>query len=103
LVGIALSDGERVALVRRQADGKVFRVVEGGDVLGWTAASIDRDWAVFRQGEREEKLELRFFAAPSAPGLESDTPPGSSTMGNAAQPNLPPPPDGSGGAIAPPP
>lgn len=96
LVGVALSEGERVALVRRQEDGEVFRVTEGGEVLGWVAASIGRERAIFRRGDREERLELEFGASsPAFPGM-SPFPSDSPDMGTDEEPELSPSPDQDG-------
>ncbi len=67
LVGVALSDGKRVALVRRQEDGRVLSVPEGTEVLGWTVQRIESDSASFRRGASEEILVLQFARGQAEP------------------------------------
>ncbi|HEV8680319.1 MAG TPA: hypothetical protein VGQ90_13160 [Stellaceae bacterium] len=62
LVGVVTDGSERHALVRRQSDGAVVEVPEGGDISGWFAVLIDPERAVFRQGGTEEELVLQFDA-----------------------------------------
>lgn len=88
LVGIALSEAGRVALVRRYEDGKVFRVAEGGEVLGWTVSAIKPRQAVFRRGDRRETLEMMFGASsPDFPSLEP-VPSAPETSSGEATPSL---------------
>ena len=68
LVGVALSEGQRVALVQRQADGSVHRVIEGSEVLGWKAIRIEAEAALFRSGDRQEELRLRFAGGSTRDG-----------------------------------
>jgi hypothetical protein len=60
LVGIVTSGGERYALVRRQVDGSVVEIPEGGDISGWFAVLIDPERAVFRQGSAITELMLKY-------------------------------------------
>jgi hypothetical protein len=68
LLGIVTAGGERLAMVRRQSDGVVVNIPEGGDISGWFAVLIDPERAVFRQAGTEEELVLH-FDAPVPPEL----------------------------------
>jgi hypothetical protein len=92
LVGVVTDGTERHALVRRQSDGAVVEVPEGGDISGWFAVLIDPERAVFRQGAIEEELVLQFDAAVPAdlippPRVRATPPP--------AEPAAPPADDGA--------
>jgi hypothetical protein len=63
LLGIVTDGDERLAMVRRQSDGAIVNIPEGGDISGWFAVRIDPERAVFRQGGIEEELVLHFDEA----------------------------------------
>lgn len=76
LIGVAISAGERVAVLEPAGGGAPTRLREGDSYDGWSAVSIESDRVVFRQGNVEETLYLNFNlpapdTAPTAAGAEA--------------------------------
>ena len=58
VLGIVISDDERVSLVRLKKSGETVRMAVGDVVEGWRVESIDRDCVTFRAGEVRDRVEL---------------------------------------------
>ena len=67
LLGVSISSTEKFALVVPDAGGSAFRLREGEDYQGWDLSQIQSNNVLFRQGAREERLELSFDTAPPPP------------------------------------
>ncbi len=66
LVGVVISDGERMAILKRSRSKDYLRVVEGQTVGDWVVKSIAATRVVLRQGTVEEEIVLK-DAAPKRP------------------------------------
>lgn len=64
LIGILISDGERMALIRRGGAGDYLRVRVGQQVDGWSINNIVPDRVVIKKGNIEEELILKDRAQP---------------------------------------
>lgn len=76
LVGVVVSPGERVALVKPHSRDEIERLHEGDTLAGWSAVSIAPDRVVFRRGATEEEILLDYsVSAPALPFPEPDAEP----------------------------
>ena len=66
LIGVLISDGVRMALIRRSRAGDYIRVEEGQEIDGWRIERIVPDRVVIRKGDTREELVLRDQPAPRA-------------------------------------
>ncbi len=66
LIGVLISDGVRMALIRRSRASDYIRVEEGQEIDGWRIERIVSDRVVIRNGEAREELVLRDQPAPQA-------------------------------------
>ncbi len=68
VIGILISDGERMALIRRGAAGNYIRVRVGQEVDGWRVERILPDRVIIHKGGTKEELLLkdRIEPAPKA-------------------------------------
>lgn len=102
LVGVLISPGQRAALLRDVATGKVQTVAQSGVVRGLTLAQVQPDRVLLRQSEESEELPLNVQTGPKL------VPP-QRTMVAPAQPAQPPaavskpqaPVSAAGAAVAP--
>ena len=60
LVGIVIWQGQRIALVRSDADPQIVRIEVGGNVAGWVAVGIEPDSVRFRNGKMEKEVHLKY-------------------------------------------
>ncbi len=60
LVGIVIWQGQRIALVRSDADPQIVRIEVGGNVAGWVAVGIKPDSVLFRNGKMEKEVHLKY-------------------------------------------
>lgn len=66
LVGVLISDGLRMALIRRGRASDYTRVEEGQEIDGWRIERIVADRVVIRKGDTREELILKDQPAPQA-------------------------------------
>ncbi len=66
LVGVLISDGLRMALIRRGRASDYTRVEEGQEIDGWRIERIVPDRVVIRKGDTREELILKDQPAPQA-------------------------------------
>ncbi len=59
LIGVIISEGEHMALLRRRKTGEVLRVVEGQRVDGWRVEEIMADRMTLRQGDMTDEVALK--------------------------------------------
>lgn len=59
LVGVMLTERGRSALIHREGESRPQRLHPGQTLDGWRFESLERDRAVFRQGEDVQVLPLR--------------------------------------------
>jgi type II secretory pathway component PulC len=64
LYGIAISAGERIALVGAERGTGLIRVKRGDALSGWVVVDIERTRLLLRQGSRDEHLELNYGIPP---------------------------------------
>jgi type II secretory pathway component PulC len=64
LFGIAISAGERIALVGVERGTGRARMKEGQTFSGWTVVEIERNRVLLRQGTVDEELELNYEGPP---------------------------------------
>jgi type II secretory pathway component PulC len=64
LYGIAISAGERIALVGAERGTGLIRVKRGDALSGWVVVDIERTRLLLRQGSRDEQLELNYGIPP---------------------------------------
>jgi hypothetical protein len=64
LYGIAISAGQRIALVGMERGTGLIRVKEGDALAGWVVVDIERTRLLLRQGALDEELELNYGALP---------------------------------------
>jgi hypothetical protein len=60
LVGVVTWQSQRFALVRPTNGERAIRVDEGGSVSGWTIVVIEADRVLFRNGELEKEIKLKY-------------------------------------------
>ncbi len=65
LIGVLISDGERMALIRRGAAGDYLRVNVGQQVDGWRIENILPDRVIIRKGKTKEDLILKDRTEPA--------------------------------------
>lgn len=58
LLGVAISGGSRVALLRNTSNNLLLQLAEGGTHDGWTLDSVDAKAAHFSRGEQKTVLQL---------------------------------------------
>lgn len=58
LLGVAISGGSRVALLRNTSNNLLLQLAEGGNHDGWTLDSVDSKAAHFSRGEQKTVLPL---------------------------------------------
>ena len=61
---IGSADG-RIAILSETAGGGTVTLRKGGQYRGWTLAHVLAERVIFRQGEIERQIELKFDAAPA--------------------------------------
>lgn len=59
LIGILISDGERMALIRRGRAADYLQVREGEEIDGWRVERIAPDRIVIRKGDTQEDVVLK--------------------------------------------
>lgn len=64
LMGVIISDEERMALVKRRKTGEVLRLIEGQQVDGWQVEAIMPDRVTLRHDEETEEVELKDAVRP---------------------------------------
>jgi hypothetical protein len=67
LVGVIISDRERLVLVKMQNGDKLERLHEGDEAAGWQAVSITADRVLFRRGTEEQMVVLDYTSAAPPP------------------------------------
>lgn len=82
LLGVVISTGEPLALVKPGAGGEPVRVKEGEGISGWTVSRIESDRILVRHGGMERELRLD-FAAPAPPAPELALPDDAQSDGKA--------------------
>jgi len=65
LFGIAISAGERIALVGVERGTGFARIKKGEAFSGWVLVDIERNRVLLRQGSVDEELELNYGMPPS--------------------------------------
>jgi hypothetical protein len=60
LVGIVIWQGRRMALVRSSGDARIVTVEVGGKVAGWVAVGIEPESVLFRNGETDREVRLKY-------------------------------------------
>jgi len=65
LFGIAISAGERIALVGMERGTGLIRMKKGEAFSGWVLVDIERDRVLLRKGSVDEALELNYGVPPS--------------------------------------
>jgi general secretion pathway protein N len=96
LIGVIISPGSRMALLRTLATSEVMRAVEGQNVGGWEVRSIKPTQVVLQRGGDSEVLKITDAVIPQpnvAPSHNSATPANPNQSGSPA--TTAPIPDGS--------
>lgn len=73
LMGVSISSSDKFALVAPSEGGSAFRLREGEDYQGWSLSQIQSNNILFRQGGREQRLELSYDVAPAPPVTKRKT------------------------------
>ena len=73
LLGIVISKGERLAIVRHGRPPTAARLTEGQTIEGWTVQSIAPDRVVLKNADNEQSLKLKDLKEPP-PGAPAGPP-----------------------------
>ena len=66
LLGVVISKGERLAIIRHGRPPAAARLTEGQTIEGWTLQSIAPDRVVLKNADNEQSLKLRDLKEPPA-------------------------------------
>jgi hypothetical protein len=70
VIGIAIS-AERATVIMRAPNGKMQRVLYGGQLMGWRLVSVDRRQIVFDKAGEQRTLTLGARIAAAQPGVRT--------------------------------
>ena len=59
VVGVVVTPGNRLVLLRRLGGAETIRLKEGEEIDGWTLVNVTRNDVVLESGGRREKIEIR--------------------------------------------
>lgn len=59
VVGVVVTPGNRLVLLRRLGGAETIRLKEGEEIDGWTLVNVTRNDVVLESGGRREKIEVR--------------------------------------------
>lgn len=75
LVGIILTEAEKMALLRDPSSNEIHRLNSGDDYEGWSLTVVDARSIEFRSGERVEGLKMfESFPSPASYGMPEGMP-----------------------------
>lgn len=69
LSGIVIAKGEKLALIQKQPNNKIYRLREGDKVDGWTVSTVESMRVVLRNGTKVRTLTLTVKPSPSLIGV----------------------------------